>query len=319
MGKFLKTVPIPMAGVSLGLAALGNLIQDVSEALRLFCGALSLLLLLLVLGKMLFCREATRKDFENPVVAGVSATAYMAMMQLATYLKPLIGGVAFVIWVIAVACHAVLIVYFTVKFLLRFRLEEVFPTYFITYVGIVVASVTSSAFQMEALGRGIFWFGFAAYIGTFAAITTRYCKHAVPDPSKPLFCIYTAPMSLCLTGYLTAMEIKNLPLMLVMEILAQLLLITVLTQLPKLLKLPFYPSYAAFTFPFVITATALKKLLGFFTSSGQAFPAALNYLLIAETILAAVMVGYATVRYLLFLSENLAKTRKENTKQTVGT
>ena len=38
MKQFLKVLPIPAAGVMLGLAALGNLLQSYSEGVRLVFG-----------------------------------------------------------------------------------------------------------------------------------------------------------------------------------------------------------------------------------------------------------------------------------------
>lgn len=294
-----------MAGVSLGLAALGNLLQSISGELRMVCGLLSTLLLLLIVAKFIFCPSAVQEDFKNPVIASVSATIFMSVMQLATYAYPYLGTIAFVIWGAAVLAHIALIIHYTKSFLLRFRLEEIFPTCFITYVGIVVASVTSASFGMETLGKGIFWFGLGAYMVMFALISYRYYRHEVHESLKPLFCIYTAPMSLTITGYMAVIEEKSLIAMIVMEILAQLLYLVVLTQLPKLMRLRFYPSYAAFTFPFVITATALKQVLNHM-SSFYAVPQWLELLVALETVIAAAMVVYTVIRYIMYLFTCLA-------------
>lgn len=305
MKRFLSQIPIPMAGVALGLAALGNLLQSVAGELRVFCGVMSLVLLLLVIAKFIRCPSVIMEDFKNPVIASVSATIFMTVMQLATYAYPYIGTLAFVIWGAAVIAHIALIIHYTKFFLLRFRLDEVFPTCFITYVGIVVTSVTSPVFGMETLGRAIFWFGLLAYVVMFALISLRYFKHEVHESLKPLFCIYTAPMSLTITGYMAVMGDKNLAAMIVMEVLAQLLYLAVLTQLPKLLRLQFYPSYAAFTFPFVITATALKQVLAHL-SGFYAVPQWLNIVVGVETLIAAALVGYTVIHYLYYLFNCIA-------------
>ena len=48
MRDIIKKVPIPTAGVALGLAALGNLLQPYAEVAHIACGALSLFLLSLI-------------------------------------------------------------------------------------------------------------------------------------------------------------------------------------------------------------------------------------------------------------------------------
>lgn len=301
MKNMVRQVPIPIAGVVLGLTALGNLLQGYSETARLWCGGIAAFLGVFLLLKFLFHPDQIKRDCENPILASVSATIFMAVMQLSTYAYPYVGRAAFWVWMAAVAGHGLLIGWYTKKFLFRFRIEEVFPTCFVTYVGIVVASVTSGTFGMEALGRGIFWFGFSAYIVMFGLITYRYARVEVPEAAKPLFCIYTAPMSLSLAGYLTVADEKSFVFTLVLEILAQVLYLVVLTQLPKFLRLPFYPSYAAFTFPFVITAFALQKWIAYLGEISVEVPVAAEWILAAETVIAAVLVMYTVFHFILYL------------------
>ena len=154
-------------------------------------------------------------------MASVSATLFMTLMQLAGYLAPFAYIPAFALWSAAVVAHLALMGWFTARFISHFKLHEVFPTYFICYVGIVVASVTSPVFGMQALGQAIFWFGFACYAALLVLVTYRYAKHEVPEGARPLFCIYTAPMSLSLVGYLATAPQPNLVFVLAMLVLAQ--------------------------------------------------------------------------------------------------
>ena len=158
MRDLIRKVPIPAAGVALGLAALGNLLQPHAEALHVACGVCALFLVVLLLAKIILFPLDIRKDMRNSILASVSATLFMSLMQIATYLAPFAYLPAFVLWGDAVAAHAILIVWFTTRFITKFKLNEVFPTYFICYVGIVVASATAPTFGMEAFGHAVFWF-----------------------------------------------------------------------------------------------------------------------------------------------------------------
>lgn len=303
MNEFIKRIPIPAAGVALGLAALGNLLASLSGVLQGLCGVLSAILAMLVIAKAIMFPAMIREDFRNPILASVSATLFMTLMQLAGYVAPLSYGVGLALWFAAIAGHLTLMVWFAVRYVAKFSLAQVFPTWFITYVGIIVAAVTSPIFAMEALGTALFWFGFACYPVLLAAITVRYAKHAVPEPARPLFCIYTAPASLSLVGYLAVTPEPNMVFATLLLIAAQGFLILVLSRLPKFLALPFYPSYAAMTFPFVITATALVRMVELHAAQGAAIPLALNALVVVEVALAAAMVAYVVLRYALFLTE----------------
>lgn len=66
------------------------------------------------------------------------------------------------------------------------------------------------------------------------------------------------------------------------------------------LKLPFFPSYASFTFPFVISAIASKQTMACLMNMGRPIPA-LQYVALAETIIAVLFVAYTLIRFLQFL------------------
>lgn len=299
MREFLKKVPIPTGGLALGLAALGILLKPMSTAAYVACGLCSFALTILLAARLLSDSAGIREDFENPILASVSATFLMTAMQLSTYLAPFAHVPAFAIWACAVIAHFVLMAWFTVYHLRAFDLTKVYPTYFICYVGIVVASVSSPVYGLERLGSAIFWFGFIAYAVLLVMVTIRYAKHPVEEGARPLFCIYTAPMSLSLAGYLATEPIPNPVFACVLAVLAQLLLVAVLIRLPHFLRLKFYPSYAAMTFPFVITATALDRTLTMLANAGIVYPAVLHVLVGIETVLACTMVGYVFVRFLM--------------------
>lgn len=300
MHELIKKVPIPTAGVALGLAALGNLLQPYTEVVHTACGILSLVLVGLLIAKIALFPDMIRDDMRNSILASVSATLFMTLMQLATYLAPFAIVPAFALWAAAVAGHLGLMVWFSARFIRRFKLHEVFPTYFICYVGIVVASATSPAFGMETAGHALFWLGFACYLVLLVLVTYRYAKHEVPEAARPLFCIYTAPMSLSIVGYLATSPDPSAIFVGALLVCAQALYLVVLSRLPKLLRLRFYPSFAAMTFPFVITATAFGQATAFLNTAGVALPAAADVLFVAETAVAVVMVAYVLGHYARF-------------------
>ena len=242
MRDIIKKVPIPTAGVALGLAALGNLLQPYTEIAHGLCGGLSLFLVSMLVAKVILFPSMIRSDLQNSILASVSATFFMTLMQLAGYLAPVAIVPAFGLWCAAIVGHFTLMAWFTAHYIRRFKLSEVFPTYFICYVGIIVAAVTSPAFGMEAFGRGIFWFGLACFAVLLATVVARYLKHEIPEPARPLFCIFAAPLGLSLVGYLAVTPNPDPLFVGVLMGLGQVMLVGVATQLPKFIALKFYPS-----------------------------------------------------------------------------
>lgn len=300
MREIIKKVPIPTAGLALGFAALGNLLQPYTEIAHMVCGGLSVFLMIMLTAKVILFPSMIRDDLQNSILASVSATFFMTLMQLAGYLAPVAIVPAFGLWCVAIVGHFVLMTWFTARYIRRFKLSEVFPTYFICYVGIIVAAVTSPVFGAQAFGRGIFWFGIACYVVLLAVVTTRYIKHEIPEPARPLFCIYAAPLGLSLVGYLSVMPDPNPLFVAIVMGLGQIMMLGVATQLPKFVALKFYPSYAAMTFPFVITAMALGKGVQTLYAAGFSIPAlpVVEALIALETVFAAVMVTYVFVHFM---------------------
>lgn len=304
MKNIIKKVPIPICGLMLGVSALGNLLQSYSENVRYICGVLAVFLLILVILKLILCFEDVKKDMENPIMASVSGTFPMALMLLSVYAKPFIGQAAFYIWIFAILLHIALIIYFTIKFIAKLDIKKVFASYYIVYVGIVAASVTAPAYNQLKIGAICFWFGFVAFILLLILVSIRYIKYKeIPEPAKPLICIYGAPMSLCIAGYIQSVNPKAFIFLVVMLIVSTILYIFALAQLIKYIKLQFYPSFASFTFPFVITAIALKQAMVCFNNLGHPMPY-LQYVVLIETVIAVILVVFVYVSFIKFIFVN---------------
>lgn len=301
MKKIIQKVPVPLCGVMLGFAALGNLLQSYGEGIRYACGIIAALLLVLILLKLVLFPKMIKEDLQNPIMASVSATFPMALMLLSTYVKPWIGAIAKYIWLFAIALHLVLIIYFTIKFIVKLQMPKVFASYFIVYVGIVVAAVTAPAFEALSIGTTAFWFGFATLLLLLVLVTIRYIKFKqIPEPAQPLICIYAAPTSLCVAGYVQSVTPKSKGFLLTMLVLASILYVFALIKAIGYLKLKFYPSFAAFTFPFVISAIATKQTMACLANMKQPMPF-LQYVVLIETIIAVIFVVYTFIRYMQFL------------------
>jgi len=300
----IKRIPLPIAGLMLAMAATGNLIQTYSPELRLVFGAISAIIGILLVVKFIMYPKLLSEDLKNPVMASIAPTFSMAVILLAAYVKPFAATVGLALWFIGFILHCALILLFTFRFILKFDIKKIFPSSFIVYVGLVVASITAPAFSMNTLGQAVFWIGFICYLILLAVISYRVIKvKEIPEPAQPLIIIFAAPASLCLAGYLSSFDSKSIAIVYFLAILSIAMYVFALTQLPKLLKLKFYPSYSAFTFPMVISAIAMKMTDGFLTKSGNGI-AFLKYIVIAQTAIAVIMVLYVLVRYILMLANN---------------
>lgn len=308
MKQLIRAIPIPISGVMLALFSLAKLVKtfDLTWFANglIFIGALFLSGLLV---KVVLAPELVLKEMKNPLIAAVSPTFTMALMVLSSlYMETTVVWEN--IWWFALVLHFVLMLYFTYRFVLRtaLTLSHIYPSWFIMYIGMGIMPLTAGG-RASALMDIVFYSCIAFLIILVPIMLVRiFVMRNLEVPTLPLITILCAPVSLTLAGYLAHVEVASTTMVLTLVIIAQLLYVLVLTQLPKLLRLPFFPSYAAFTFPLVICATALTNTMHYFGYTGPIS----TTVIAVETTIAAMMVLYVTVRYSVFLWRAMASARK---------
>lgn len=299
--NIIRKIPIPISGLMLALFSLGNLLQDINPNLRYLFGILGIIVLVLIILKVISYPQDIKNDFKNPVIASSSGTFSMSLMILSTYLLEFIPSIAYTIWIIGISLHIMLIIYFTRHFIIRdFDISTVYPTYWIVFVGITMAAITSKSHGIEEIGFIFFIIGFIAMIITLPLVVYRYINYnEIPDMNKPLICIFTAVISILIVGYLNSSQNASVEFLMILYGIACIFYIFALYKFIEYRKLDFFPSFAAFTFPFVISALATK---GISKIVGQNI--ILNSALTLETAIAIMIVIYVSVRYSEFLKNS---------------
>jgi len=296
-----------MAALALSIASLGNLLASHSEALRIACGILSAGLVVLVLARVALDSKSVLAECGNPATLAVLPTLFMALMLLAAYLKPYAGTAALGLWVVALLAQLITTGVFIRRYLVSFELGRVLPSWFIVFVGYVVASLTSPAFSLQPVGRVLLYAGLIGYAVTLAVVIYRLAKAGdLPKPAMPTVAIFAAPASLCLAGYLAVSEVKQPAIVYGLLAVSIISLLYVLSRLPGILTLDFHPGFAALTFPMVISGIALKQSSAFLASTSQGSPIP-GIAVSAVEVLAIATVLYVLVRYTLFLTAEPAR------------
>ena len=296
--KFIRSIPMAFSGLGLALAALGNLLLPHGAWLRYLCGILSAVILILFAFKLILDSPHAREEMKAPVPLSILPTFTMAIMLLSTYILPYVGFVAVVLWYVTVAAHLLIMLLFAKRFVLGFKLNTVFPSWFIAFVGIVVAAVTAPAMDALIIGQAAFFMGFGLYFVALPLVILRMKKVRIfPEPAQPTIAIFTAPMSLCIVGYFASFPERNTLLVYAMLTIALASYIYVSIKMVSLLKIKFYPTYAAFTFPYVISAIAFRLGNAFLIEQGIYFFAPIA--IVSEWIAIAAVL-FVLVHYIRF-------------------
>nr|WP_306671079.1 TDT family transporter [Endozoicomonas sp. SESOKO1] len=302
----LRNVPTPLGGLALGIASLGALwalvLPGYAEWFKLSSALVASLLVLAIFFKFVSNPGLFREDLAHPVASSVMPTCAMASMVIAQSLLSVMPVFAKGLWLLAVITHLLLFIGFTVHRLIDFQLHHMVPSWFVPPVGIIVAAVTSAGMGHEKLVFMLFIFGLCCYFIKLPVMLYRLIfRETIPDAALPTFAIMAAPASLSLAGYLSITNQPNYLLVAVLLPLAIFMTSLVYVAFVRLLRLPFSPGYAAFTFPMVIGATALFKLADILHQQGyQKVCEVINNLAGFELLVATVIVFYVALRYLWF-------------------
>ena len=259
--NIIKNLPTPIAGLALGSAALGNLLQPYSSSLQLLFNLLSLIIIVLLTIKFVLGFDKLKKEMENPVVATVMATYPMSIMLLASFSKKYIGLLSMPVWIIGIFLDFCVVFYAIYNFIIKERhISKIYPTWFITFVGPAVVTVTAINYNLETLGLIYFYLSYINYLILLPFVLYRVYKYKhYKDGDYPTITVFSAPGGLLLASYMIGITQKTNIILVILIPLTILLFIFVLIQLPYLLKRKFYPSFSAFTFPLVICAISFQK------------------------------------------------------------
>lgn len=292
MKEKIQCLPLPIGGVALALFSLAKLllVLDMTILAHSFI-AIGVLIFVGLLLKMGFAPASIMKDMQNVMIVAVMPTWTMAMM-MASSISP--NAFWHIVWYVAIFMHFALMIYFTYCFVVKVevRLKDVYPSWFIMYIGMGVMPLTAGD-TLPMLMTFVSWacVGFAVILVPLMIVRIIRCD--LPTPTRPLIGILAAPASLITAAYIAHADAPRTGFVIFGFIVAQLLYVFVLTQLPSLLRLPFFPTYAALTFPLVVSATACMNALTYLHMT-NVFA---QMIVTLEVLIAIIMVSYVTVRY----------------------
>ena len=299
--NLIERLPIPISGLILALLSLGNLLQDIHPYLRYLFGSIGAILLILMVLKVILYPQSIRNDFKNPVIASSSGTFSMSLMILSTYLIPFMPGIAYAIWIIGIVLHILLVIYFTYHFIIHnFDISTVYPTYWIVYVGITMGAITANLHGIHDMDFIFFLMGFAGMLASTPLVLYReFVYRKIPEANRPLTCIFTALFSILIVGYLNSAQNISNEFAIGLYSIACIFYLFAFYKMTRNITMEFYPSFSAFTFPFVISALATK---GIATTVKTSF--ILDNVANIEIVIATILVVYVLAKYVVFLKNS---------------
>lgn len=300
----LSQIPTALSGLALGVAGLGACWEHniaLNGYAQLAGATFAALCLVTLIGKFILHHRLLLEELAHPVAGSVIPTFAMAMMLVSAALARFLPAAGQCLWLTAIVLHLIFLLTFAYHRLRDISLHHMVPSWFVPPVGIVVADIAYPGTPaLFGVAHFALYFGLGAYALMLPVMIYRFIfAPEVPDAAKPTLAILAAPASLSLTGYLSIEHSPSPVIIALLFGIAVLMTFIIYFAMIRLLRLPFSPAYAAFTFPLVISATAMFKVAEWV----ETLPSAVSYAQQIQSFaqfelwVATTVVTYVALRY----------------------
>ena len=267
-----ESLPVGAIATAVGLATLSNAYLAIGgyTGVRHITMIGAILVWLGAAIKIIVHFPTFKGEYSQVVPSSLYATFCMLTMILGSYFFEFNETFGRGIWLAGIFLHMTHIVTFTCYHVVKgFNKETFVPSWFVTYVGILVSAVVGVPMEMPQLLRFIVIYGFIALGILLPLMVYRLVKNPLPQPLSLTAAILLAPSSLCLVGYL---NVSAEPVPVIIFSLYWIIFIKLLyvaSKLPQFLQLKFNPGFASLTFPLAISLVASIRMSGFLINQGM--------------------------------------------------
>ncbi|MGL4367879.1 MAG: TDT family transporter [Brevinemataceae bacterium] len=266
----LLTMPIGFVASVMGSVTLSNIYGMMGYTwIRCLFHGLGVIATLMMLVKIVKFNAKCREEYNNMVLASLYPAFSMLIMLIGAFIFPIYPTVGKVLWLVGIIIHALFILIFTWKHVIRgFNYGTFVPTWFVTYFGILVSVVVGKPFNEPVITQVLTYYGLTALVLVYLPLIFRAVKDSIPEPLTHTRAIFLAPPALTLVSSLNTLPSNPLLITGLYVLLIGALIYTVVS-IPKFFAVPFTPVFAGLTFPMAIGTLAGIKTSEFFSDKNE--------------------------------------------------
>lgn len=298
----LERMPVPILPTFVGALTLSNVYSGMGYVwIRHLTMWTATVVLLLYIIKIIKYPKTCLSEYQTVVPCSLYAGFTMIMMILGSYYFDYAPGFGKVLWSIGLAVHAVHILVFTFRNVIKERNINTFvPSWFVTYNGIMVSCVVGGAMNAGGILKYVVYYGIVIYFILIPIMIWRLITVEVKPPVYHTMAVVLAPCSLCVVSYLNVIKNPNQILLFILYACVLASLAFVIIKLPKFFSFSFAPGFAGMTFPMAIGIVATNKMTEYLTVSGQESFAALTLQLSGIQIyITTMIIGFVLLNFLI--------------------
>ncbi|KDM93322.1 TDT family transporter [Photobacterium galatheae] len=304
LGKAFTQVPTAQAALALAITGIGLAwslyYPSYGLYIRSLCALIGACLLIPVVLKYLLNPKLFLTDLHHPLYGSLMPPMSMTMLVLADYLAGIHPASARILWYPALALHLTMMVIFFSCQLQKFRLIHLYPSWFLYPVGAISGTLAGSQLGYTEFSILMTNACVAIYFFMLPVVLYRLCfAGRLPRVARPTLTIMAAPVNLSLTAYLTNLDHPDPVLTGALAGIGITMTIFVYLCYIDILKYRFQPSLAAITFPSVISAVAMHRLIEWLPDE-HALSKYLNMTGVIEISVATLLVLWVGANYAIY-------------------
>jgi tellurite resistance protein len=264
----LRDFPISFFAMVMGLTGLAiawykaqsifGLPLDLATPILVLAAVLFCVLFALYMAKWVRWRSAVAAELAHPIHINFFPTISISLILLAIATLPHWPGVAGVLWVLGSSLHLLLTLYIMGVWIHHehFEIHHINPAWFIPMVGNVLVPIAGVPLGFAEIAWFFFSVGILFWLILFAIIVYRMLFHRpLVERLMPTFFILIAPPAVGFIAYLQLTGGLD-PFARVLYYTSLFLTLLLATQAARFVRIPFYLSWWAYSFPLAAIAIA---------------------------------------------------------------
>ena len=232
-------------------------------------------MLTLMLLRLILYPKVMYKELKDPVIGTFYPTMGMVTWLVSAYFYPHFPRACSILWLAAVVYHYSIVIFYTVIRIKERKFNNIMPTCFIIYTGMITGSVASRVMEgklIASIAHFMLMFGFIFYTLLLPVVLYIVFKSEILDDHKlPTVGIVCSPAPLGIVGILSIETNPNIYMLTWLIVTGLILLVVVYSYIIKLFKEGFKPTYESFTFPLAIATLAAYDLSTYFLDGKYKF------------------------------------------------
>lgn len=305
----IKNFPISFFAVIMGLtglaiaymrfAFLGETFRLAGIAITYVATLIFCFFAIIYLMKILKYMDQVKVEFLHPIKSNFFPTISISLLLLSIAYGSINHSLSYIMWLIGAILHFIFLLRILTYWINKeFKIEMINPSWFIPVVGTIIVPIEGMKYYVE-LSWFFFSIGIIFWICLFTIVFYRFIFHnPLPDRLYPTFFILIAPPAVGFISYTkligTIDTLSNL-----LFYFALFLCIVLFALIKKFLRLKFYISWWAYTFPLDAITIAIAMR---YQMTGSPFYKILSIIAITVT---TIVIG------IVFLKTLVAVSRRE--------